>query len=111
MVIAASGTVMVMVSSVIVITAAGQLNVIPSGVYSRVMVTLTAGGMHSTVNPPAPGVSFRTMVIHWVLKTFSSGGASSGTSPGAQKQPLQIGRLGSPSSNSIQTFAPIGRMV
>ena len=103
-----SGTVSVMLSGVIVTTDSGHVSVMPSELNVMLSGVVTAGSMHSNVNPPMSGTSLRIMVMNWVLKILIVGGACIGTSNSPQKQPLQIGKFGSPPSYSIQTLAPMG---
>ena len=103
-----SGTVSVMLSGVIVTTDSGHMMVIPSELKSMVSGVVTAGSVHSSVKPPPSGTSFKIIVMNSVLKILMVGGACIGTSNSPQKQPLQMGKFGSPPSYSIQTLAPMG---
>src|SRR4051794_23218966 len=69
----------------------------------------TAGGLTSIVKPPAPGRTLIVSLIEAVESTFICGTAGvAGHSPMPQKHPAQIGKSGSPPSNSTHTFAPTG---
>jgi hypothetical protein len=74
-----------------------------------VISSSTAGGVEVSVTPPVSGVSSSTSMLLRVLNTLQSGSSANGSGayPSAQKQPVQIGKLGLPPSNSTQTFAPI----
>jgi hypothetical protein len=91
------------------ILAAPMLSSIPAAVIDNFIGMGTAGAPTSMVSPPAPGRSLSCMVIASVFHTLTWGTAgAAGTWPAFQKQPVTIGRSGSPASNSTQIPAPTG---